>query len=75
LLELYPKRTGMWNDRSYNDHSDHVRFRREKWRGFDQASEIKPVFFEISLWYTSEIFKWWRVFNNHVLWINWFMFI
>ena len=30
LLEVYPKRTGMWNDRSYNDHSDHVRFRREQ---------------------------------------------
>ena len=27
LLELYPKLSSMWNDRSYNlDYSDHVRF-------------------------------------------------
>jgi len=27
LLELYPKLSSMWNDRSYNlDHSDHMRF-------------------------------------------------
>jgi len=49
LLELYPKLSSMWNDRSYNlDHSDHVHFLGgEKWRGFDRASGIKRVFFSL----------------------------
>ena len=36
-----------WKERWYNlDHSDHVRFRRKKWRGFDRVKESSMF----SLW-------------------------
>ena len=47
LLKLYPKHSSMSNSRHYHlDHSDHVRFRRETWRGFDRVQESKMI----SLW-------------------------
>jgi len=56
-MKLYPKLLSMCYDRSYNlNHSDHVGFRRGKWRSFGRASGIEHDFFVISLLYTSKIF-------------------
>ena len=63
----------MCNDHSNNlDHFDNMHFLREKWRCLDRW-RIK--FLWQTLLETSEIYRLWREFNYHLLWVNCFVCI
>ena len=63
----------MCNDHSNNlDHFDNMHFLREKWRCLDRW---RIRFLWQTLLETSEIYRLWREFNYHLLWVNCFVCI